>query len=74
MFEPEVDGQDHDRMETDEESDDSDSGTETPTSAGAAEVPPVDPEAMDITPDTLEADGHQVPSDQVDTGLITFVF
>lgn len=57
MSEQEIEGQDHDRMETDEESDASDSGTDTPqneassVSNGGADVDPSDPEAMDTSPD-----------------------
>ena len=59
MFEPEIGGQNHDRMETDEESDDSNSEAdtsqsgETPASNGGADVTTADPEAMDTTPDDL---------------------
>ena len=68
MFQSEIDGQDHDRMETDEESDEYESGADTPqndeiqTNAGEAEVVGADPEAMDTTPDSPSADEAGLPS------------
>ncbi len=70
MSELEIEGQDHDRMETDEESDGSDSGTDTPqneassVSNGGADMDPSDPEAMDTTPDGPDADATQPLSNQ----------
>ena len=73
MFQSETDGQDHDRMETDEESDEYESGAETPqndeiqTNAGEAEVAGADPEAMDTTPDSPSADEAGLPpSESID--------
>jgi len=65
MSELEIEGQDHDRMETDEESDESDSSTDTPQNEeasvgnGEAGMDPSDPEAMDTTPDGPDADANQ---------------
>lgn len=54
---PHIDGQDHDRMETDEESDDSDSGVDTPQNEETTEggdLVMTDAEVMDTFPDGLE--------------------
>ena len=70
MFQSAIDGQDHDRMETDEESDEYESGADTPqneeiqTNAGEAEAVGADPEAMDTTPDSPTADEAGLPPSQ----------